>query len=798
MEQRMLRNYIAATIVCSFALTTSIAPAQEMTRELVEKIKSSAVYIFTKIGQGGGTGSGWVIEKDSKGVLVVTNRHVISNDEGQIGDEVICYFYPGTDREKSYKSQVIVVDPDEDLAVLRVEAPDLPDAMPLVPDVNALFETQKVTAVGFPKGEDLRFGQRAPGVTMSETTISGMRRFDDNTLARITINGGVTNGNSGGMTVNSKGEVVGVVVAMHSQANNIAIIIPITQVTSLFRGKPSRVIGIPAVSADPTKVVVDFYVNCFDPKGSINQLEFFQGPASVIQGLPADQLVMTRKVMAGMSAPVAMNYDKSRAQAACRVVFNAADINGKDVVIQVSTTRSDSTRTITPPVAVRIDPKQQISFSPGYKDATNVVQSSSGMKGVTGDTKAIKMKKEVTDVVVAGSGRYLLIRAEEEVAVVDLTNRERVKTLSIADGSYIAGGSDCFIIYNRFTNKFERWSLANMSKEKEVDPPKDLHPAAIAMGHSSTGPLFVYEKGRYVGSGDAKLSCAFLDTQSFKGKVDVFYDGPLPQAASGLGGGGIATPGGGGDSFGFLTHAEIRAAGNGSCFAMWRPFTFPQGMAVFRNKRVKGKISMDTDDDTGLYVSPSTDGEMVCTILGVKSSDLKRNRMSGICLPCTDTQHIMSIGDKGFELRDISSGATLQTFVPPFPFEPNEKSRKSILELALDKCLVCSPHYDMMAIVLPGSDTVGISKLGLKLTSAPSASSSIPPVNIANGMMRTWTNPAGRQIKAKLISVSADGVELQLEKDNSKVKVTFDKLSDADVKYAKFEGDKARGVFNNK
>lgn len=756
-----------------------------MTRELVAKLKGSAVYIFTRIGQGGGTGSGWIIEKDATGVLIVTNRHVVTDDEGRLGDEVKCYFHPGTEREQALTAKIIVVDPDEDLAVLRVDSPGLPDPMPLIPDVNSLFETQKVYTVGFPKGEALRFGERAPGVTITETTISGMRRFDDNSLAAITINGGVTNGNSGGMTVNAKGEVVGVVVAMLSTANNIAFVIPASQVTSLFRGKPSQVIGIPVATIDPTKVVIDFYVNCFDPKGGVTQLEFFHGPASAVQGIPPDKLVMTRSIVPGMSPAIAMQYDKSRAQGACRVTFDAAQVNNQDIVIQVTTKRNDGMKAVTSPVSIRLDAKKQFTFSPGYKNASEVVRSSSSIKGLTADTKPIKMDGPVTDMVVAGSGRYLLVRSRGDIAVVDMLRRERVKTINVADESLVAGGADFFVIYNSFTHKFEKWSLATMEKVMDVAPPKDLKPIEIAMGHSSNGPLFVYDIPKMmVPSGDAKLSCAFLSLEDFKGRLEVFYEGPVPRVS-----------GGPGDGFGALMRAEVRAAGNGSCFTMWRPYTLPQGMAVLRNKRVKGKLSIDHEDDTGFYVVPSTDGETICTLRGAKSSDLKREKMSGIFLPCTDTQHILSLSPKGFELKNTASGSTVQTFDIAMPELAKLDSKEAAIEFffGLDKRMICSPHYDMMALSVPGSDTVALSKLGLKIASTPpSTGLSATPVKIPGGAMRTWTNNAGdKQIKAKLLAVSADFVELELEKGTVS-KVAFDKLSEADVRYAKAEAEKAR------
>ncbi len=780
----MLRHFFAA-IVCIGLLGSSASLAQEMTRELLDKIKAAAVYIQIKVPGGLGMGSGWIIEKDAKGILVATNRHVITDDEGRKYEDIDCFFFAGTDKEKTVKGKVIVVDPDEDVAVLRVEDPTLPDPMPIIPDVNSLFETQKCYTVGFPEGVQLSFGKRAPAVTITETTISGMRRLDDNRLIRITVNGAVAHGNSGGMTVNAKGEVIGVVVAMLTAANNIAFIIPVSQVTSLFNGKPSQVIGIPTASLDSTKLTVDFYVNCFDPKGGVSQLEFHHGPASAIQGMSPDQVAMARAPINGMTAPIQMKYDKTRAQGACRVTFNAAEVMNQDVVIQVTTYRSDGVKITTSPVSVRIDSKKQFSFSPGHKEAV-AMASSGGVKGITSDTKPIKMSGPVTDMIAAGSGRYLIVRSRGDVAIVDLTKRERVKSLNVADESLIAGGANCFVIYNSFTHKFEKWSLESMSKVLEVAPPRDLKPIEMALGHSSNGPLFVYDIPKIATSaGIAKLSCAFLDLEAFKGKIDVFFEGPLPQTQ------------GGGDGLGALVSAEIRAAGNGSLFTMWRPRTIPQGMAVFRNKRVKGgKLAIDSEEDTGLYVVPSTDGETICTLLGAKSNDLKRDKMSGIFLPCTDVDHILSFSPKGFDLRSTSSGSTVKSFEPIFPELGKTNVEKGAIEffLGLDKRIICSPQYDMMAISFPGTDTVAISKLGLNLPASPTTPVAGPATKITNGAMRTWTDVTGaHQTRAKLLSVSTLEIEISLENGGTTRKIPLDKLSEADVRYAKAEAQKASG-----
>src|SRR6187455_2817499 len=108
----MTRQFFVA-ILCFFFIGSSWCAGQEMKPELLEKIKASAVYIEMKMPEGTASGSGWIIEKDAKGILIVTNRHVVTDEEGRKGDNITCVFFPGTDKEKAQKAQVIVVDPDE-------------------------------------------------------------------------------------------------------------------------------------------------------------------------------------------------------------------------------------------------------------------------------------------------------------------------------------------------------------------------------------------------------------------------------------------------------------------------------------------------------------------------------------------------------------------------------------------------------------------------------------------------------------------------------------------------------------
>jgi len=140
-----------------------------------------------------GTGSGFVYDTEGH---IVTNFHVVENAE-----ELSVTLADGS----AYPAQVVGVDPSNDLAVLRIEAENLPQPVALGTSDN-LRVGQFVVAIGNP------FGQEG---TLTVGVISALGRIIESPDGRfigeaIQTDAAINPGNSGGPLLNLQGQVIGV------------------------------------------------------------------------------------------------------------------------------------------------------------------------------------------------------------------------------------------------------------------------------------------------------------------------------------------------------------------------------------------------------------------------------------------------------------------------------------------------------------------------------------------------------------------------------------------------------------
>ncbi|WP_439107801.1 trypsin-like peptidase domain-containing protein [Congregibacter sp.] len=138
------------------------------------------------------TGSGFMISEDG---YVVTNHHVVED-----ADLVTVRL---SDR-REYEAEVVGLDPRSDLALLRIDAEDLPYLV--LGEDDALKVGEWVLAIGSPFGLDY-------SVTAGIVSAKGRSlptRSRENYVPFLQTDVAINPGNSGGPLFNLKGEVVGV------------------------------------------------------------------------------------------------------------------------------------------------------------------------------------------------------------------------------------------------------------------------------------------------------------------------------------------------------------------------------------------------------------------------------------------------------------------------------------------------------------------------------------------------------------------------------------------------------------
>lgn len=150
-----------------------------------------------------GTGSGFIISPDG---YIMTNNHVVEDFDRfrvQLFDH------------REFRAKVVGRDPDTDVAVLKIDARDLPAVS--FGDSDELRVGEWVLAIGNPFGEQFSFTVTAGIVSGRGRGLQGLTNSQWFIQDFIQTDAAINPGNSGGPLVDIRGQVVGVNSAIASQ-----------------------------------------------------------------------------------------------------------------------------------------------------------------------------------------------------------------------------------------------------------------------------------------------------------------------------------------------------------------------------------------------------------------------------------------------------------------------------------------------------------------------------------------------------------------------------------------------------
>ena len=204
---------------------TLMSPAEvyASTVNSVVSINCSAVStnIFGQQTESASSGSGFIYTADG---YIVTNQHVVAN-----ASSINVTLYNGD----TYPATLVGSDSDYDVAVLKIDAKDLPAVT--LGSSTGVNVGDTVMAIGNPLGE-LTF-------SMSQGIVSCVNRainVEGTPFNMIQVDASINPGNSGGPLMNLYGEVVGIVSAKYSSYANTTVeglgfAIPINDVQSIIK-----------------------------------------------------------------------------------------------------------------------------------------------------------------------------------------------------------------------------------------------------------------------------------------------------------------------------------------------------------------------------------------------------------------------------------------------------------------------------------------------------------------------------------------------------------------------------------
>jgi serine protease Do len=154
-----------------------------------------------------GAGSGFIISPDG---YILTNNHVVDG-----ADKVTVQLFD----QRSFHAKVVGRDPTTDVAVIKIDAHDLPAVSFGTSDSAPVGDM--VLAIGNPMGQQLSFTVTSGIISATGRGLPGLPNTSQWSIQDfIQTDAAINPGNSGGPLVNSRGQVIGINSAIASETGS--------------------------------------------------------------------------------------------------------------------------------------------------------------------------------------------------------------------------------------------------------------------------------------------------------------------------------------------------------------------------------------------------------------------------------------------------------------------------------------------------------------------------------------------------------------------------------------------------
>ena len=265
-------------------------------KEIAARNKPAIVRIESRVNGGPDRrqfGTGFVVGKDGR---IATNLHVIVGS-----DDVKVRMSDGT---KFKVQRVVAIDPQRDLAIIGIDAVDLPIA--LLGNSDEVAAGDKVIAIGNPLG--------VLDYTISDGLISSVRQLGEG-ITVLQISAPISQGSSGGPLFNPYGEVIGVATLISAEGQNLNFGVPSNYVRQLLASKqPAEPLAAFAARFPPPSAARS------DPSRQRPGREVPNHALSVLDGCSAKQVTEVFEAISDAISVGAPVYNRGEHEA-CFVIY---------------------------------------------------------------------------------------------------------------------------------------------------------------------------------------------------------------------------------------------------------------------------------------------------------------------------------------------------------------------------------------------------------------------------------------------------------------------------------------------